>query len=218
MFQLAGLLIFFGFGSVVLYYMDYEFRLLSWLTEYQPVAGVLIGAAGLVALVVAFWLKSRKDGDESDVEAPAPPAVGPYAGGQQLPGQPGPGQPVPAQQHLAGPQGPQTAGGQPGPAPWTGPAPEQAYRQRAPQPGQPGAQQPGPQQPGPQQPGPYAAPPQQVPQPRHTAPQPGAPAPQAAYPPPPPGAYPPPYPPQQPPQYPANGAQPQYGPPPNPPR
>lgn len=191
MFQLAGLLIFFGFGSVVLYYLDYEFKILAWLSEYQPFAGVVIGVIGLAVLVLAFWLKSR-DPDAGDAQEQ--PAYGGAQGGP-MPAAPAPWTgPNPQQAYY------RSAPGQPPAGPYSAQQPPQQPQFPGQQPSYSGQQ---PSYPG-QQP---------VPQPRYTVP----PQPQAPYsggqyaPPAQPGSYPPPpYP-----HYPVNGTaqpmQPPYG-------
>jgi hypothetical protein len=62
--RIAGLLVFLGFGSVVLYeFTDYQFTLVSWLDDYQPVAGIVMGIVGVALVALPRLLAARgKDG------------------------------------------------------------------------------------------------------------------------------------------------------------
>lgn len=56
--NLGGLLLFFGLGSVVLYFFGAQFRILAWLEPYQPFAGFIM--AGLGAVMVLLFILMRR--------------------------------------------------------------------------------------------------------------------------------------------------------------
>lgn len=56
MLQLGGLLLILGFGTFVLDLFDYEFRILSWATDYQPWLSLGLGIAGLIIVGLTFFL------------------------------------------------------------------------------------------------------------------------------------------------------------------
>lgn len=62
--RIAGLLILLGFGSVALHeFTDYQFRLLSWMEDYQPWAGVGVGVVGVLLAVVRTVAMSQSKSD-----------------------------------------------------------------------------------------------------------------------------------------------------------
>jgi len=72
--QMAGfgvLLIILGIGSLLLPMFDIQFRIMSLLDDYQPIAGVLIAAIG-VALVI---LGRRRTTTQVVIPAAAPPST-----------------------------------------------------------------------------------------------------------------------------------------------
>jgi hypothetical protein len=70
-----------GFGSLILEQFDYEFTLISWASDMQPVFGIVLGLAGL-ALAGGSVLVGR-----AKAAPQQPPAQG--AAPQQHPQQPG---------------------------------------------------------------------------------------------------------------------------------
>jgi len=58
---LGVLLIILGAGSMILQEMGYEFRILSWATDYQPFAGIVIAVVGVAVLGVAIAQKKSKE-------------------------------------------------------------------------------------------------------------------------------------------------------------
>ncbi|MEU5260945.1 hypothetical protein [Amycolatopsis sp. NPDC021455] len=70
-----------GFGSLILEQFDYEFTLISWATDMQPVFGIVLGLVG-VALIGGSVAMSRAKA------APQPPQQAAVQPPQQ-PGQPG---------------------------------------------------------------------------------------------------------------------------------
>ncbi len=57
--EVGGALFFFGVGSIVLYFIHMEFRLLSWITNWGD--GVAWGIrVGMVVVGGALWLLGRK--------------------------------------------------------------------------------------------------------------------------------------------------------------
>ena len=67
MVRIGVLLIVFGVGSLLLPMFDLQFRLMSLLDDYQPVAGIVL--AGIGAILVVLGMQGRK--------AAAPVAVTP---------------------------------------------------------------------------------------------------------------------------------------------
>ncbi|WP_103337580.1 hypothetical protein [Amycolatopsis sp. CA-126428] len=68
-----------GFGTLVLEQFDYEFRILSWATDMQPVFGIVLGVAGLALIGGSVALNRAKSAPQQ--QAPVQPP--------QQPGQPG---------------------------------------------------------------------------------------------------------------------------------
>ena len=73
MIQIGVLLLIFGVGSLLLPMFDMQFRLMSILDDFQPVAGILV--AGLGALLIILGLRQR------EVAAAAAPPPAPEATG-----------------------------------------------------------------------------------------------------------------------------------------
>ncbi|HVK24685.1 MAG TPA: hypothetical protein VM677_25275 [Actinokineospora sp.] len=67
--RIAVFLMFIGFGSVILYFMEYSFRIISWLDEYQPFAGGAIGALGVVLMVITVVAAKKP----APAQMPVPP-------------------------------------------------------------------------------------------------------------------------------------------------
>lgn len=65
-----------GFGTIVLEQFDFEFRILSWASDMQPVFGIVLGVAGL-ALIGGSVALSRAKAAPQQAQPP------------QQPGQPG---------------------------------------------------------------------------------------------------------------------------------
>jgi hypothetical protein len=57
---LGVLLIILGAGSMILQELGYEFRILSWATDYQPFAGIVIALVGVAVLGVAIARKKKE--------------------------------------------------------------------------------------------------------------------------------------------------------------
>ena len=57
--SLGTLLVILGLGSFVLNMMQMEFRLLGWIDNWGPTAGIAI-RVGLVVVGAALWLMGRK--------------------------------------------------------------------------------------------------------------------------------------------------------------
>ncbi len=129
--RLGIFLIIIGFGSAVLSTTNYQFTLLSWSNGMQPWLGIVLGAAGVVMILVPL-LRGRMGG------------FGPRSGGAIAPAQ-----------HLQQPQQqqqPPQGFGQPAQQPYGQPqqfAPQQQFNQQPPQGfGQPGYPRPSYPQPG----------------------------------------------------------------------
>jgi hypothetical protein len=157
--RLGIFLIIVGFGSAVLSSTNYQFTLLSWSNSMQPVLGIVLGAAGVVMVLLPL-LRGRLSG------------LGPRSGGMVAPaqhlqqqqqdfGQPAQQSYGAPQQQFGAPQqqfnqgqpqqfAPQQQGfGQPGQQPPHGqPGQPPAYGQQPPQFNQQPQQGFGPQQPG----------------------------------------------------------------------
>lgn len=85
-----------GIGSIVLYFIGYEFRILSWIDNWGEGVGWTIRGAMLIVGGVLFFLGMKSEGGESEAEsephvesAPAP-SVAPAPAPQGSPG-PAPG-------------------------------------------------------------------------------------------------------------------------------
>ena len=70
MVSLGVLLVILGVGSLLLPMFDIQFRIMSLLDDYQPVAGIVI--AGIGAALVFLGLRRRS---AAQVPAPAAPAT-----------------------------------------------------------------------------------------------------------------------------------------------
>ncbi|SDI72198.1 hypothetical protein SAMN05192558_11752 [Actinokineospora alba] len=57
--KIAVFLMLIGFVSAGLYFADYELRIISFLSDYQPAAGLGIGGLGLVALLVTIAMAKK---------------------------------------------------------------------------------------------------------------------------------------------------------------
>jgi hypothetical protein len=64
--SLGILLIVLGFGSLLLPVFDIQFTLMSFMEDYQPFAGIVVGVIGLGLI---GWSMSQRS------EAPPPPAA-----------------------------------------------------------------------------------------------------------------------------------------------
>jgi hypothetical protein len=78
--SIGVLLVILGVGSLILPNLGLQFRLMEIVDPYQPWAGIVVAALGLVLVLVA---SRRKSGDIAEAEAtaaavtPAPPAATP---------------------------------------------------------------------------------------------------------------------------------------------
>lgn len=54
----GGILFFFGAGSIVLYYLELQFVILSWIDNWGPTVGWTI-RVGLTVLGAAIWLLGK---------------------------------------------------------------------------------------------------------------------------------------------------------------
>jgi hypothetical protein len=70
-----------GFGTIVLEQFDYEFRILSWASDMQPLFGIVLGLVGLALIGGSVALKRGKAAPQPQQQAPVQPP--------QQPGQPG---------------------------------------------------------------------------------------------------------------------------------
>lgn len=135
--RLGAVLALFGFGSALLHFTGYQFRLLMWADGIQPFFGLGLGALGAVLLLIPML--TNKD----------EPAQGGYGQPPGAPGGPVPGGPAP-----------QAAFGQQGFPPPGGPAPASPPGGFPQQPGYGPPQGGFPQQPAPAgQPGAFGPPP-----------------------------------------------------------
>lgn len=66
MIQIGILLIVLGFGSLILENLDMEFRLMSWASDMQPAAGIIVGLIG-IGLIAAAIMMRRKQHTDSKV-------------------------------------------------------------------------------------------------------------------------------------------------------
>lgn len=73
MVRIGALLMVFGVGSLLLPMLDFQFTLMRIFDDYQPVAGLGIGALGLVLIVLGMR-------GSAPAAAPAMPATAPAAG------------------------------------------------------------------------------------------------------------------------------------------
>jgi hypothetical protein len=58
--RLGVFLIIIGFGSVGLHYTGYQFRLVGWAEDWQPVLGIALGGLGILVCVLVSMLRGRK--------------------------------------------------------------------------------------------------------------------------------------------------------------
>ena len=72
--SIGVLLVILGVGSLILPSFNLQFRLMDLVDPYQPWAGVIAAALGLVLILVA---SRRKRGDVKEAEAAATPAAPP---------------------------------------------------------------------------------------------------------------------------------------------
>ncbi|WIX84650.1 hypothetical protein [Amycolatopsis sp. DG1A-15b] len=70
-----------GFGTIVLEQFDYEFRILSWASDMQPLFGIVLGVAGLALIGGSVAMNRAKNAAQPQQQAPVQPP--------QQPGQPG---------------------------------------------------------------------------------------------------------------------------------
>ncbi|WP_246257908.1 hypothetical protein [Amycolatopsis anabasis] len=87
MIRIGILLAVLGFGSAGLHYTDYQFRLLSWSEDMQPLLGLGVGALGVVLIVAALLLKKNKENQPAE-QFPQPEPNAQYNQYNQQPGQP----------------------------------------------------------------------------------------------------------------------------------
>lgn len=110
--RIGAVLIFFGAGSLILEQFNYEFRLLSWAADLQPVFGIVLALIGAGLVGAHFVLKSQQ---RPATQPQQPYGQQPYGQPPHGPGQYGPGQQqtYPQQQHGQQPQGQPQYGQQP---------------------------------------------------------------------------------------------------------
>ncbi|KDN19305.1 hypothetical protein [Amycolatopsis rifamycinica] len=70
-----------GFGTIVLEQFDYEFRILSWASDMQPLFGIVLGLVGLALIGGSVAMNRAKSAPQPQQQAPVQPP--------QQPGQPG---------------------------------------------------------------------------------------------------------------------------------
>jgi predicted lipid-binding transport protein (Tim44 family) len=61
MISLGVLLVILGVGSLVLPYLDLQFALMDFVDPYQPWAGVIVAAIGLITILFAAQRRGRKE-------------------------------------------------------------------------------------------------------------------------------------------------------------
>ena len=64
---IGGFMVLLGAGSFVLHFMDMEFKLLSWVDNWGPTAGIAI-RIGLIVVGAILWFLGRQQ--ESKAETP----------------------------------------------------------------------------------------------------------------------------------------------------
>src|SRR5215211_3497479 len=78
MVSIGGLLIVFGIGSLLLPLIDFQFTLMSFLDDYQPVAGIVVAAIGAVLVFVGMQRqKAQTVAAAAAAPAPMAPVVAP---------------------------------------------------------------------------------------------------------------------------------------------
>ena len=102
----GGLLTFYGFASLVLFYLDRHYILLAWADDWQPWFGLVVGCAGAVALGISLFTHKEPEESPAPQGNPAQPFGPPPMGAPQ---------PYAPPQQYGPPPGPQQYG--PGPAP-----------------------------------------------------------------------------------------------------
>ena len=70
-----------GFGSLILEQFDYEFTLISWASDMQPVFGIVLGLVGVALIGGSVAMSRAKAAPQPQQQAPGAP--------QQQPGRPG---------------------------------------------------------------------------------------------------------------------------------
>jgi hypothetical protein len=75
--SLGVLLVVLGVGSLILPYLNLQFTLMDWLDPYQPWAGVVVAALGLITIL--FASRRRKPAEPETATAPAAAAAPPAA-------------------------------------------------------------------------------------------------------------------------------------------
>ncbi|MFL6145325.1 MAG: hypothetical protein ACJ72N_26135 [Labedaea sp.] len=106
-----------GFGSSILHFTGYQFRLVGWAEEWQPGLGIAIGGTGILVAVLVSTLRERRNqgaGGQPPAypQQPYPAQPGPqqHFGYQPAPGQPPVTQPAMTQPVMAQPPAARPAG------------------------------------------------------------------------------------------------------------
>ena len=76
MLRFGAVLAFFGFGSALLHFTDFQLQLLAWAEKWQPWLGLVMGGVGALFLLIGTL---RDKGDAAEQPA-APQGYGPQAG------------------------------------------------------------------------------------------------------------------------------------------
>ena len=73
----GGILILFGFGSLILEQFGMQFKLLAWAQNFQPWLGIVLGVVGIVLVALSFMRgKSEGQVQPADVQQPPYPQQG----------------------------------------------------------------------------------------------------------------------------------------------
>ncbi|GHG24233.1 MULTISPECIES: hypothetical protein [Amycolatopsis] len=63
-----------GFGTIILEQFDYEFRILSWASDMQPLFGIVLGLVGLALIGGSVALgRAKKAPQQAPVQSPQQP-------------------------------------------------------------------------------------------------------------------------------------------------
>jgi drug/metabolite transporter (DMT)-like permease len=73
--RIGGLLLFLGLGSLVLPLFNMQFRVLSFVDDYQPVLGIAFAVVGVALLVAPLVLNRRSEATVAPAAVPAAPAT-----------------------------------------------------------------------------------------------------------------------------------------------
>jgi predicted lipid-binding transport protein (Tim44 family) len=75
MISLGVLLVILGVGSLILPNLGFQFRLMEIVDPYQPWAGVIVAAVGLITVLFGAQRRGRKAAEPAEASAAAAPAA-----------------------------------------------------------------------------------------------------------------------------------------------